>query len=237
MNELTQALTSQYNPVLGIVVYKDKENDYYLESHDITSTGGFGPGKPLLQETMQGIVDTFFDDRQNMSTIKGVMPDNLLSYQFKPGGNYKIVWWRPSEIRVIHHASQLKLPTAKCWVPSMVYVADHNDLRVFALKNDKRPEENTILCLAPFFNVDDDGDVCLGNAKVQKPKEKTFSNLIKYWEALFWQSEFSHVNGEDKVKSKDLNAVWKKLLTSKTKLKWSTMNELIPSKTSMKNIL
>mgnify|MGYP001810666901 FL=1 len=109
----------------------------------------------------------------------------------------------------------------------MIYVSDGYDLYVYALASDERPSEKSKLYKAPFFNVNDSSDVCLGNAKVKKPAELTYSNLMKYWEDLFWLSEFSHVNGTEKVKSKDLAAVWKRLLSKRPKTKWSDLDELI----------
>lgn len=238
MNELTETLTVSLKPVLAVTVYKsDDRKEYYLESHDINDNGHFGAGKPLQQETLQGIVDVFFDDRKNMSAITGLIPVNLLDYKVRPGGNYKMVWYNPAQVRVIHHAAPLKLTTAKCWVPALLYIVENRELTVYALNTDKRPEEKTVLYMAPFFNVSDDGDVCLGNAKVQKPKEKTFASIIKYWEDLFWLSEFSHVNGSNKVKSNDLHGIWKKLLASKTKLKWADTGELLKLKKTLAQIL
>lgn len=229
-NPLTETLLCEFKPVLLISVYKTEDRRYYLESHDMNDKGEVLAGKPLQQETIQEIVDVFFDERKANSDIKGLVPDNLLSYKSFKGGNYKLVWYRPAEIRVIHHAPTLKLPTNKAWVPAIVYHVERDSLSVYALPNDNRPKENNRLYKAPFFNVNDDGDVCLGNARVQKPKEKTYDNIMKYWEDMFWLSEFSHVNGSEKVKSKDLNSVWKRLLTSKTKIKWADIKELIPYK-------
>ncbi len=242
MNTRSEILMNNYQPKVAIMVYRSVhsisgEGEYYLESHTVNDNGQIMEGKPLQQDTIQEMVDVFFDERKNIRLIKGMIPDNLLSYSLLPGGNYKLVWYRPAEIRVMHHATQLKLPTAKTWVPAMLYVMDRNTLDVFALNSNKRPTDKTKLFKAPFYNVNDGGDVCLGNASVKKPKEKTYSNLMKYWEDLFWLSEFSHVNGSEKVKSKSLNAVWKKLLASKTKLKWSDINELIPYNKTVKNIL
>lgn len=211
---------------------------YYLESHTVNEAGQIMEGKPLQQETIQEMVDVFFDERKHVSEIKGLVPDNLLAFQPLPGGNYRMIWYRPAEVRVLHHATQLKLSTAKAWVPAMLYRADKNSLDVFALKANTRPKEITKLFKAPFFNVADDGDVCLGNAKVKVPKEKTYSSTMKYWEDLFWLSEFSHVNGTEKVKSKSLQTVWKTLLASKTKLKWSDLDELIScSNKTLKSLL
>src|SRR5690349_15115267 len=120
-NQRTSVLMSEYRPQLAVVVYQSgtERDDYYLESHTITAEG-----KPLLQETLQEMVDVFFDERKNTVNVRGLIPDNLLSFDLLPGGHYKMVWYRPAEIRVMHFAKQLQLPTAKTWVPAMVYVVN-----------------------------------------------------------------------------------------------------------------
>lgn len=243
MNTRVETLNAAYSPEVAIMVYRSKSpitgnGEYYLESHNINEQGAIMEGKPLKQDTIQGIVDLFFDERKNSANIKGLLPDNLLSFQLLPGGNYSMVWYRPAEIRVMHHAVQLKLPTNKTWVPALIYDVERTGMDIYALNSNSRPKLTTKLFKAPFFNVNDEGDVCLGNAQVKKPKEKTYSALMQYWEDLFWLSEFSHVNGEEKVKSKSLNKVWKRLLSSKTKLKWSDIDELLPyDNKTLKNIL
>jgi len=231
MNERTELLTTNYKPVLALQVYRTENKvsgfgEYYIESHDINDQGQVMQGKPLLQETLQGIVDVFFDERKNTAKITGMLPENLLSFTYMPGGNYRMVWYRPAEIRVIHFAASLRIGTAKAWVPAMVYVAESRTLSVFALKANTRPKETTKLCYAPFFNVNDSGSVCLGNANVKKPKDKTYQNLMQYWEDLFWLSEFTHVNGGDSKTTTKLKPLWTKIIKSKCKLKWNEINEL-----------
>lgn len=237
-NARTEKLLMDYNPQLAIVVYKSNQSNdnFYLESHQINENGALLEGKPLLQETIQQMVDLFFDERKNTATIKGMIPENLLSFDLLPGGNYKMIWYRPAEIRVIHFANSLKLNTEKVWVPATLYVSNKNSLDVYALKANTRPKETTLLFRAPYHNVGDDGDVCLGSANVAKPKVLTYANLIKYWEDLFWLSEFTHANGMDHVKT-DLHKVWTKLINSKTKLKWSDLNELVQLKKTLKSVL
>lgn len=236
MNATTYALCNEFKPELLVTIYRNG-GQYYLESHDITEKGEVMAGKPLQQTVIQEMVDVFFDEKKNKSEITGFMHGNLLSYQSLPGGQYKLVWFRPAEKRIIHHVAALKLPSGKTWVPAMVYSVERDRLSVYALSADERPLPVTRLYYAPFFNVSDSGEVCLGNAKVSKPKEKTFNSVIKYWEDLFWLSVFSHVNGEQKVKSKDLKEVWHKMLKSKCKLKWEDINELKLSKQTVQSIL
>ena len=237
LNNRTETLLQTYKPKMSIVVYSSGY-DYYLESHTVTEDGKLSEGKPLLQETIQGIVDVFVNEHQNTAKIKGLIPDNLLSFELRPGGDYKMVWFRPAEIKFLHFAPQLKLKSAQAWVPAMLYVARNNTLGVFALKSNTRPTDLTKLYRAPFHNVStDSGSVCLGSANVKKPKQLTYASIQQYWEDLFWLSEFTHLNGVNPVKSKLFN-VWKQLLASKTKLKWSDINELVLLENmSLKNIL
>lgn len=243
MNDRTELLTSNYKPIIAITVYRTANQvtgrgEYYLESHDINDAGQVMQGKPLKQESIQGIVDVFFDERKNMTNISGMLPENLLGFSYLPGGHFKMIWYRPAEIRVVHFASQLKIETTRCWVPATLYVVDRDGLDVFALKSNTRPKLSSQLMIAPYFNVGDEGSVCLGNAQVKKPKDKTYENLIKYWEDLFWLSEFTHLNGSDAKTVTKLEPLWRRIAKSKCKLKWSDLNELKPIKSlTLKNIL
>ncbi|MGN6435973.1 MAG: hypothetical protein ACTHMM_05540 [Agriterribacter sp.] len=232
----TELIMSEYKPIVALMVYKSNDNSYYLESHDVTTGGQILAGKPLLQETIQGMVDTFFDENKNRQNIGGLMPENLLFFKHLPGGNYKMVWYQPAGEQVLHFAPALKLKTGKAWVPAMIYVADSGDLDVYALKSNSRPKSDTKLFIAPFHNTGDDGAVCLGSAKVEKPKQLTYLNLMKYWESLFWLSEFTHLNGTNKTKS-DMGKVWANLLKNNS-VKWSDINELRAyEKLTLKNLL
>ena len=235
-NNRTDTMMESYIPVLSIILYQTDSNpvNYYLESHVIDEKGRIGEGKPLLQETIQGMVDVFFDEQQNKQKFTGFFPENMLVFSPEPGGKYFMMWHRPAEKRVMFFSQALKMRSEQTWVPAMLYCTDGKGLTVFALGSDKRPTDKTKFYRAPFFNVNEHGGVCLGNADVQKPKDRTYENLMKYWEDLFWLSEFTHVNGTDLVKT-DAKKVWTKLLTSKCKLKFPTA-ELVPYKITFKNI-
>ena len=240
MNQRTEILSKKYKPELSIVVYRadDSRKDFYLESHQINDEGKIMEGKPLLQQTIQEMVDVFFDERKDRSQLGGTIPENLLQYKSLPGGNYRLVWYQPAEIRMIHFKDQLHIPSGRAWMPAMIYIVDRNDLEVFAMKVNTRPKESTKLFRAPFHNVADDGDVCLGSAKVKKPVDQSFAAAIKYWEDLFWLSEFSHFNGATDPTKSGLGKVWKRLMKSRQKIKWSDIDELKELKNkSLKSIL
>jgi PRTRC genetic system protein B len=234
----TELLLNSFKPEVAIVVYKSTmgQDEFYLESHSFNDEGKILEGKPLREETINGMVDVFFDERKNKIKVTGFIPDNVISFDTLPGGQYHLVWHRPAEIRVMHFASQLKLSVGKTWIPATVYVVNRGHLFIYAMKKNSRPELKTALFRAPFHNVSDDGAVCLGSAKVKKPSVNSYENLMKYWEDLFWLSEFTHLNGAKNPTKSELGKVYQKLLKSKTKLKWSDLDELKPAGLSLKQI-
>jgi len=227
MNQLTETLLKSYPAQLVIVAYGSDGSmkDAYLESHQVDEQGRILEGKPLKHETIAAIVDVFFDDRQNQVDFSGMLPANLLLFDRQPGGKYKMIWHRPAERRQLYFASALHLESGEAWVPSLLYSTDGKSLSVFALPGDARPAEATKLYRAPFHNISADGGVCLGSANVKKPPAKTYENMMKYWEDMFWLSEFSHLNGSTNPTKTNINLLWPKLIKDK-KLTWDKLKEL-----------
>jgi len=226
MNARTNILKKNFNPSLAIMVYDAGDNDYYLESHNIDENGQVLEGKPLLQETIQGVVNVLFEDYRSRTDITGIFPNNLLNFTLSRDGSYKMLWFNPATVRVIHYAPALKLPTEQVWVPATLYRVINKELYVYSFIGEERPTEATGIYKPPFHNISDDGRVCLGNAQVAKPKESTYANMMNYWEDLFWLSEFTHINGQNKTKS-DMGELWKKMIASKTEMKFPD-DELLP---------
>ncbi|HXR84294.1 MAG TPA: hypothetical protein VN722_08300 [Hanamia sp.] len=230
MNITAKELTAVFKPTLAVIVYstakESYDENYYLESHNIGPTGEILEGKPLLQETFDDIVDVFFDERKNRTAVSGFIPENLLSFDVLPGGFYSMMWFQPSQPKLMHFQESLKIPSGMAEVPSLIYKVERKGLSVYAIKTNDRPGLITKLFRAPFHNVYSSGEVCLGTAKIKKPVEKTYLSEMQYWEDLFWKSEFSHLNGDDSPTKTNLNILWKKAIGSKNK-KWDN-NELKP---------
>jgi PRTRC genetic system protein B len=64
-------------------------------------------------------------------------------------------------------------------------------LDIRALAENKRPTPDTPMYVAPYWNVSDNGSVCLGSTK--SPREASVKSLPR-WEASFFESEFTHAN-------------------------------------------
>jgi PRTRC genetic system protein B len=80
--------------------------------------------------------------------------------------------------------------------PGLIFRAQPGNLDVRAVACHDRPEPDTPLYRAPYWNVNDQGDVCLGSARV--PHEATIESL-KRWEEGFFESEFTHPNAARKL--------------------------------------
>ena len=76
----------------------------------------------------------------------------------------------------------LKIENAEYHLPGIVYAAEESHLNVYAYK-DRELTDNTELYAAPFFNVTG-ASVCLGSAKIEKPKDLTYAKLLEVDELL-----------------------------------------------------
>ncbi|MDP3561738.1 MAG: hypothetical protein Q8R83_06145 [Legionellaceae bacterium] len=215
MNELTENMQLAYQPELAIVVYKRKEySDYYLESRPIVA-GQMGAGAPLQEKTLQGIIkamESKNDDKPK--EIGGVVPSNLLYFK-NINGNLEMFWYRKAEKRPMYFVEHLNIPDGVAMVPPLLYITKGNGLTIFALRENKRPDEKSELFQPPFHNCSGLGSVCLGSAKVKYPASVTYQNLMEYYEKLFWGSAFTH-NGAASATG-NLNLIWKDQITNPKK--------------------
>lgn len=211
MNDLTNQLTSQYVPRMALVVYTcDRGYDsYYIESRPIID-GNMGAGAPLSEKTYNAIIEGLGDKqkkkKENALSIGGAVPEGLIYFNYEPN-HLKLIWHRPAELRGMNFSEGLHIPDGPAMVPPMLYVADNGTLKVFALKDNKRPSEKTKLYIPPFHNCSSSGSVCLGSAKAKFPEKLEFTKLIEYYEKLFWGSNFTH-NGAAEAAG-NLNLIWK----------------------------
>lgn len=214
MSTFSDLLKSKLQPTDAIIFYKPTikaggKMGAFVE-HRSVEDGKFGAGKPLEIETLANIMKTvskYVHKNTMLVTMHGRVPSNLL-YTSTSMESHKMIWWRGPEQRMMYFSDKLGIENGKMWVPGLIYVANGRRLNVYAFKG-KKPKD--VLYMAPFFNIYTDGGVCLGSAKVQKPKENTFENWIAYWEDMFWKSEFAAIIGQNPVRQ-NLSLVTKKCI-------------------------
>ena len=190
-NELTNAIHATLCPRAVLIAYTYAGgNKYFLEQRSIDTRGRMGEGHPVTVEFMNGLVRNYSETYSG--TPHGRLPSNLL-YADTRKGSERYVWYNPPGKRRMYFVSGLGIANAAYHLPGIIDGAGDTRLDVYAYKED-RPGMETALYAAPLFNVTG-SSVCLGSARVEKPRELTYANLLEYWEKKFWLTEFSHLGG------------------------------------------
>lgn len=198
MSKVLKYLSDVYQPYAAIIAYKaDSESysdvGYYLEKRDIRN-GKMGAGKPLTQKMLASLIHSIQTSTAQLDMgLYGEMPNNVLYVDTRIDRD-RFVWYHGPEERNVYFTESLNIPNGVMKVPGLIYVVEGNRLSMYAFKG-KKPSDK--LYHSPFMNTSE--SVCLGNAKVKMPEERTFENVMEYWERMFWNSEFSHLTGENPI--------------------------------------
>lgn len=234
-NELTRKLRTLLNPQAALIVYAEEnksyhtdDNGYFIEVRDIDENGTMGEGRPVTVEFMNELVRGYSESHS--VTPYGRIPSNLLWFDPRKGSE-KYIWYNPPQKRMMFFHEVLKIESAEYNLPGVIYEAGENRLNIYAYMG-KEPKEDSKLYTAPFFNVTG-ASVCLGSAKIDRPKDLTYTNLLDYLEKKFWLTEFSHLGGYGNPTKSNLV-----LVTKAAKDKPFDLDELKPlNKLTLKDIL
>lgn len=228
MNKITTRITAMMQPKAALIAYENsEEKSYFLELRTIGNDGKMSEGMPVTYDFMNTIAENFSEIHSG--TPYGTVPANLL-YADSRKGHEKYIWYNPPQRRMMYFKQSLNVEIAEYNLPGVVYVVTDERMEIYAYKSDK-PEERTELFTAPFFNVSG-ASVCLGSAKLDKPTNPTYTDLLEYWEKRFWLTEFSHLgSGGNPTKS---NLV---LVTKAAQDAPFNLDELKPLNKTLKTIL
>lgn len=230
MNKLTEQLKSLYRPKAALIAYQGentKSNEYFLELRQIDRNGVMGEAIPVTYNFMNEIAANYSEAHNGVPA--GRLPKNLLFSDTRKGSE-KYIWLNPPGKRMMYFIPNLGIENAEYHVPGIIYVAKESSLAVYAYK-DKKLSDNTELFAAPFFNTSKES-VCLGAAKLKKPSNPTYCELLEYWEKKFWLTEFSHLGSNGNPTKNNLVLVTKAAKNEEFKL-----DELKPLNKKLKDIL
>lgn len=205
----------------AILVYQTKNgNSYesnettYASVHSVEDTGTKArpnvqimPGTPITQESLLELMGSLADQYVVNTEL---LPENVLSYS-----PTHLVWWLPAGKRsVFFNNKELGKRSAVLPHPPMLFLVINKQWFVYAMDANVRPSKETVLYHAPYFNVYDNGSICSGTAAIPNRLSTT---TIPSWENAFFDSEFTHVNGQiKKISHPDGEyAFWKAMLDGK----------------------
>ena len=177
--------------------------DAYVTLHKVDTKGGratIGAGEPATKAKLTRIVEAI----SGQVGMQGWMDSRVLYMSGKA-----LVWWRPAGPVTMHFAKHGKHParSGTAIQPPLIFAVTDQAWYVWAIADRHlrdRPEPQTTLAHAPYFNVYHDGGICTGNVKL--PREIAPQTIWEFQYAFFG-SRFTHPNHEPITKS-DPFEVW-----------------------------
>jgi PRTRC genetic system protein B len=229
MNEITT--NTRLSPRTSIVIYHDDaRNNYYLESRDIVKgPSGFEvmAAVPMSSSVLKGVAKAFTKNSGAAMSMGSLIPGHLL-YGSNKIGQTSVMWYRPAQKRSLNFSSSLGIKgNSAVNIPATLYLVINNKLYIYALMDSSRPSEKTRLYNAPYFNIYQDGNVCLGTAPVGRVKARTYEGEAERFERGFYMAEQNGGNNRDGCKT-PLVKLWKQLI--KTGQAFPCKGELIQHK-------
>jgi PRTRC genetic system protein B len=223
MKDITQNFGTLYHPTSALVFYQNEERnkEIYVEHFDMDSNGNPINAHPLTnieaKTSAKALnLNTEKEEMQDFLKPISILPTNILYINpNKDKGN--VIWYTKSKKRQLFFTENLEIPNGTAEVPAMLWFANKRNLTVFALSSNRRPTAKTTLFYAPFFNVYENGNVCMGTVNVDIQKSTSLEEFTEKWENYFFNSYFSHLmNEHNPVKGNCVN-LWKSLIhTDKT---------------------
>lgn len=204
-----------YEPKSALVFYQslDKNTAMYVEHFDMDKNGNPVNAHPLSVEEAKTLAESLHtEEEMNRAFLKpkGILPTNIL--HINPSEKGTVLWYTKAQERQLYFVKSLGITNGISYVPPMLWFANKENLFVFALVSDKRPTEKTTLYYAPFFNVYEDGAVCMGTVNVNIKNSASVEEFTTAWEDYFFNSYFSHLLGSyNPIKGNCIN-LWKKLI-------------------------
>jgi len=222
MKNITEQFNNRLSPVKALLIYQqgtdetarqdDVQPEIYVESYDIGRNGQPINAHPLSVKEMQALAKVLQSAQEtNGSYLKsrGLLPSKVLFINQQANGS--AVWYTPPQEVTLFFTEALGIPSGKAKIPALVWKADSGKLTVYAIKGKAKPNENTPLYHAPFFNVYANGGVCMGTVNIKTEQLTCLEEFMTQWEAYFFGSYFSHsINGNSSTKS-DTRALWQEL--------------------------
>jgi PRTRC genetic system protein B len=172
----------------ALLVYGDRQRSFVTRHQIVLHKNApptLDPAQPLTFAFIESLVHSLYGG----STAE-VLPENVLAK-----GDRMIVWWTPACRRqMFYQNSEGKASELNGHIfpqPPLVWRVDGTELKIRALIGNKRPGAGTKLAVAPFWNLSDDGRVCVGT--MRHPDNASVKSISE-WERSFYESAFTHAN-------------------------------------------
>lgn len=172
----------------ALMIYRDG-NESFVTLHEIRD-GVPGPAQPLTVDFVAELTKGLF-----RNAGPEIFPEAVLARTAD-----MFAWWTPAQTRTMFFAAaDGKMSDLNGLIfpqPALVWRVRGGSLSVRALKQDRRPIGSTALHVAPFWNVYENGSVCLGSTVTPQRGEVS---SYREWESAFYSSAFTHPIGAQRL--------------------------------------
>jgi PRTRC genetic system protein B len=236
--DITENFGTLYHPKSALVFYESNalDKEVYVEHFDMDKNGNPVNAHPLTEREAEALAKALTTEKDKQAAFLksgGILPTNILHIKSR-GEKSAVIWLTKSQKRPLYFIEGLGIPSGQAFVPAMVWQADKNGLRVFAVAGGRRPTEKTALYHAPFFNIYEDGRVCMGSVNVDIKQSSSIEQFTKAWEDYFFNSYFSHLIRENSHVKDNCVSLWNNLITTGR----AFPNEVLkPNNKTLKNLL
>ena len=227
-NNIAETFGTLYHPKSALVFYETAgtDTDMYVEHFDMDKDGNLINAHPLTVKEANVLAKCLQTDVEKNTAFlksKGILPTNVL--HINPSNDKgTVLWYTKTQQRQLYFVDGLGIPNGIAQVPAMLWLASKSSLTVFALSNDRRPTEKTPLHYAPFFNIYEKGNVCMGTVSIDIKNSASVEEFIQAWEHYFFNSYFSHSLCENLTKKNIVN-LWKELVNTDKPLLKETLKK------------
>lgn len=172
----------------ALLIYRENRRSF-ITQHTVTAQLQgpplLGPAQPLTTAFIEDLAESL-----SGGATAEVLPECVLAKTDR-----MIAWWTPRCVRrMFFENAEGKAERLNGKVfpqPALVWRVAQGDLKIRALCENKRPGAETALAVAPYWNLSDDGRVCLGS---MRSPETVSVTSIGAWEQGFYESAFTHAN-------------------------------------------
>lgn len=210
---MTNAFGTLYHPQKAFVIYEQQggNKNIYIESYDLDPQGrpiNAHPLSMLEANRLSKALQTTEKKRSAFLAPKGLLPKNLL--YVRTDKNPCAIWHTPQQRVKLFFKEDLGIKSGLANIPALVWKATKTSIAVFAVTESEICGDSPLFN-APFFNIYDDGRVCMGNVSLEIKKDCCLEDFMEQWQNAFFNSYFSHmIQGYNPIKG-NIVQLWKKL--------------------------
>jgi PRTRC genetic system protein B len=189
MKNITPLFDDIYIARKAIIIYecqKKEDSDIYVEAYDMDSNSCPINAHPLdVQECarLARALDSSQEFNRNFLKPKGLLPENVV--YINPAHDGCVIWETKAQQVNLCFSDSLAITSGKAKIPALLWKATKENLYIYALCGSRKLTERTTLFNAPFFNIHEDGLVCMGTVDVNIEQCSHLEDFISQWQRLF----------------------------------------------------